>query len=300
MIDIAIASDYGGVDLKEKLLNDSELSKEIRFIDVDIERGSLLDYVDISKKLADSLLFNSNPLGIIICGSGHGLAIALNRFTHIRATTCNNIIDATTAREKLNANVLCMGSKYLDLDSAKNVINTFIKTKFLSEKHGRCVTKLYTNQTMHHKHGVNLIVRAIIIHQNHILLTTTTDDNKHFAPNLFFLPGGHVEYNERALSALKREIWEEMNLEFHDEQFVGALECAWNREGSVYHEINIVYKIQIDHMNLEAPPPAVDHKFHKFIWKSLAELESLPLLPVSLKKIIYNMEKGEGEFLSEM
>jgi RpiB/LacA/LacB family sugar-phosphate isomerase len=289
MIDITIASDYVGVDLKEKLLNDSELSKEIRFIDIGIERGSLLDYVDISKKLADSLLFNSDSLGIIICESGHGVAIALNRFTHIRATTCNNIIDAATTREKLNANVLCVGSKCLDLESAKNVIRAFIKTKFLSEKHGICVAKLHTNQTTHHKHGVNLIVRAIITHQDHILLTTTTDDNKNFAPNLFFLPGGHVEYNERALSALKREIWEEMNLEFYDEKFVGALECAWNREGSIYHEINIVYKIQIDHMNLEAPPIAVDHKFHKFVWKSLAELEGLPLLPVALKQIIYNM-----------
>lgn len=116
---------------------------------------------------------------------------------------------------------------------------------------------LSSNQTVHYQNGVNLIVRAIIEYQDHILLTTTTKDNKNFDQGLFFLPGGHVEHNEPTLLALKQEIYEEMGLEFKNEQFVGALECSWNRKGSIYHEIYIIYKVQIDNLNIDFPPTAV-------------------------------------------
>jgi ribose 5-phosphate isomerase B len=190
MIEVTIASDYRGVKLKEELLRSDDLSKKISFTDIGIDDGSTLDYIDISKKLADNLLFNQNGLATIICGSGHGVAIALNRFTHIRAATCNNVADAINAREKLNANVLCMGSKHVNLDLAADIILAFNGTDFFATKHSECVQKLSSNQTAHHKNGVNLIVRAIIEHQDHILLTTATEDNKNFAQGLFFLPGG--------------------------------------------------------------------------------------------------------------
>ncbi len=300
MIEVIIASDYRGIKLKEELLENTELSKEVSFTDIGIDDGSKLDYIDISRKLSDNLLFNLDCLATIICGSGQGVAIALNRFAHIRAATCNNVADAINAREKLNANVLCMGSKYVDLELAIDIILAFNKTKFSSKKHSPCVKKLSSNQTAHNKNGVNLIVRAIIEHQNHILLTTGTIDNKNFVQGLFFLPGGHVEYNEPTIVALKREIYEEMGLECKNEQFVGALECSWDRKGSIYHEIDIIYKVQIDNLNLEEPPIALDHKFHRFVWKKIDELQDLIILPHALKEIIANGGTNERVFLSEM
>lgn len=300
MIEVIIASDYRGVKLKEELLSNDELSKKISFTDIGIHDGSKLDYIDISKKLSDNLLFNQNGLATIICGSGQGVAIALNRFTHIRAATCNNVADAINAREKLNANVLCMGSKHVNLELAADIILAFNGADFLAKKHSECVKKLSSNQTVHHKHGVNLIARAIIEYQDHILLTTVTEDNKNFDQGLFFLPGGHVEHNEPTLLALKREIYEEMGLESKNEQFVGALECSWNRKGSIYHEIDIIYKVQIDNLNINFPPMALDHKFHQFVWKKIEELQDLVILPNALKEIIAHRSTKDRLFLSEI
>ena len=297
---LIIASDYRGVKLKEEILRSNELSNKFDFTDIGIHDGSKLDYIDISKKLSDNLLFNHDSLAIIICGSGQGVAIALNRFTHIRAATCNSIADAINAREKLNANVLCMGSKHLDLALAADIILAFNSTNFFHQKHNECVKKLSLNQTAHNEIGVNLFVRAIIEHQNHILLTTTTADNKNFDQGLFFLPGGHVEHNEATLPALRREIYEEMGLEFNNEEFIGALECSWNRKGSIYHEINIIYKVQIDKLNVDTPPIALDHKFHQFVWKKIDELPDLIILPSALKEIIANRSTNDRLFLSEM
>lgn len=300
MIEVIISSDYRGVKLKEELLRSSELSEKFSFTDIGIHDGSKLDYIDISKKLSDNILFNQNALATIICRSGQGVAIALNRFTHVRAATCNNVADAINAREKLNANVLCMGSKHVNWGLAADIILAFNSTNFSSKKHSECVRKLSSNQTPHNKNGVNLIVRAIIEYKDHILLTTTTSDNKNFSQGLFFLPGGHVEHNESALLALRREIYEEMGLESKNEQFVGALECSWDRKGSIYHEIDIIYKVQIDKLNINAPPLALDHKFHQFAWKRIDELRNLEILPHALKEIIARRTTKDRLFLCEM
>lgn len=300
MLEVIIASDYKGIELKREILKNDQLLAEISFTDIVINESSKLDYVDISKNLADFLLFNEQAIAIIICANVEGVAIALNRFTHVRAAICNNLTDAINAKEKLNANILCLAYEYLDIEIVKQMILAFSKAQFHSEKHGECVKKLAVNQTEHQKNGVNLIVRAIIIHDKHILLTTPTFDNKNFAQGLFFLPGGHVEHSEPSLQALKREILEEMNLTCKNEQFVGALECSWDRKGNLYHEIDLIYKVQIDNLDLNQPPLAVDHKFHRFIWKKIDELENLTILPHSLKKIIASAETNPGRFFSEM
>lgn len=297
---IIYACDYRGVELKKELIKHHTFSS-IAYEDMGIDEGSALDYVDISKILADKMKDTPNALGVIICGSGQGVAIALNRFPHVRAVMCRTVEDAPQTREKLNANVICLGSKYCTLEEAQQMIHQFIETHFSPDRHQACVQKLDVHPTTHHQKGVNLIARAVILHQNHILLTTATPENPHFPPNLFFLPGGHIEYNESVLTGLKREIWEEMNLETHHEQFIGALECSWDRKGKVYHELDVVYRVEINGLDLKTPPKPMDHKFHTFVWKPVQELESLTLLPETLKPIVQGtLEKSSPSFLTQM
>jgi ribose 5-phosphate isomerase B len=250
-----------------------------------IEDGSRLDYVDISKKLAERLR-NTEDLGVIICGSGQGVAIALNRFTHIRAAMCRNVEDAVKVRENLNANILCLGSKNTSLDESFLMVEAFSNQNFKGEKHSFCVEKLSVNQTIHADNGINLIARAIIIQDGHVLLTTATKENKNFSSDLFFMPGGHVEYNEPAIDALKREIWEEMHLVVKKTEFAGLLECNWNKKGKMYHELNLVFNVEIDGLDIKKAPEAQDHNFHQFVWKHLSQIHNISLLPNGLKKII--------------
>jgi RpiB/LacA/LacB family sugar-phosphate isomerase len=295
---IIYASDYRGIDLRKALVHKHTLST-YGFEDLGIDDGSLLDYVDISKKLAERLR-NTEDIGVMICGSGQGVAIALNRFTHIRAAMCRNIEDVVQVREKLNANVLCLGSKNSSLDEALLMIEAFSKQSFKNEKHASCVEKLLVNQTAHLDKGINLIVRAIIIQDGHVLLTTATKENKNFSSDLFFMPGGHVEYNESAITALKREIWEEMHLIVKKEEFRGLLECSWDRKGKLYHELNLVFKVEIEGLNILKAPEAMDHKFHQFVWKPLDEVQNISLLPDGLKTIILSSPAKQIKYQSEM
>jgi len=149
---------------------------------------------------------------------------------------------------------------------------------------------------------VNLIVRGIIVHKDHILLTTVTEINVEFNQGLYFLPGGHVEHNEPAHDAIKREILEEMGLQVDNLLFKGVLECSWDRKGQPYHEVNFVFDLEIPNLSLSSPPRSLDHGFQKFVWVPLSKISDITILPSSLKTLISRSYVGTElvELFSEM
>ena len=298
---IIFASDYRGIELRESLVKYAQ-SLELNAKDIGIQTGSPLDYVDITKLLVNELQNDIDTFGVIVCGSGQGVSISANRSNYIRAAMCRTPEDAESVRSKLDANVLCLGSKHNTFEDAIKCLTTFINTPFESEKHGKCTSKLNVNATEHTYTGVNMIVRAIITHKDHILLTTTTNSNTEFASDLYFLPGGHVDYTESAIDALKRELKEEMNVEVNGSEFAGALECTWDRKGRIYHELNLVYKIDVSDQSLENPPEAVD-PFHQFVWCPLSEVAKRKILPEKLIPLIQEATSSQGAnslFFSQM
>jgi RpiB/LacA/LacB family sugar-phosphate isomerase len=296
------ACDHNGIEMKASLIDHvKSLNREVK--DLGISSDSSLDYVDITQMLVKELQHDDTAFGVIICGSGQGVSIAANRSNKIRAAMCRTEEDAISVRSKLNANVLCLGSKNSTLEEAISCLDTFLTTEFKEEKHGTCVAKLTPHLTSHRYDGVNLIARAIIIHQEHILLTTVTENNKDFASDLYFLPGGHVEYKESAIDALKRELKEEMDVNVSSMEFAGALECTWDRKGKVYHELDLIYKVQLPDLDLQNPPKPVDHAFHQFVWRPLSELKNYKILPHHLIPLILESiqkEEGPSLFYSEM
>lgn len=281
---IIFASDYRGIELREKLI-ESAAQRGIFNQDIGIPAGSKIDYIDISKYLAEEIRLNPESIGVMVCGSGQGVAIVLNRFTHIRACVCRTLEDAIQVREKLNANVLCLGSKQTSFLESLDILENFIKTPFSGGKHTTCVQKLNTNPSHNGGKKINIIVRAIIIHNNHVLLTTVTDENPYFPPDIYFLPGGHVDYNESCLAALNREIFEETALNIDSARFSGALECSWERQGSLYHEINIIYETTIKNLDIRKPPLSMEI-FQKFIWVPLEKLSQITVLPKKINNVI--------------
>lgn len=299
---IIFACDYRGVELKKKLYEYAQtLDLEIK--DIGIEEGSPIDYIDITKDLVNELS-DKNSFGVIVCGSGQGVAMVANRYSNMRAAVCRTVQDAEDVRSKLDANILCLGSKQTPLEEAIKCLNVFINTKFKAGKHEKCVSKLYIKASDHTYNGINVIVRAIIMHKNHILLSTVTETNTQFSSNLYFLPGGHVDYREQAIEALKRELKEEMyNLgEIKNIDFVNALECSWDRKGKIYHELNLTYKVEIENLDLEKPPISTESSL-KFIWCPLDKIENYKILPekfMIVLKAIANPQKKQPYFLSQM
>ncbi len=177
----------------------------------------------------------------------------------------------------------------------------FLDTPFKSENHQESTNKLAVVNTKHADQGVNLIVRAVIILDGHILLSRPTATNKGFSQNQYFLPGGHVDYTESAISALNRELKEEMSINGKITDFIGALECSWQRKDSIYHEINLIYCVAIDGLSLNNPPKSTEHNL-EFIWCQLEELPNLTILPTKLASMIqtYCFSATQAQFCSEM
>jgi len=156
---IFIASDHAGIELKNFLLHKfrskdflPNLNREI--LDLGPQTTDSVDYPDyadlLCKKMTGlSLVPDSNSetdlpkqLGILICGSGQGMCIRANKYSNIRAALVYNNEIAKLSREHNNANVICLGARFVTNDQALEYLNTFLITKFTGGRHTQRVVKL--------------------------------------------------------------------------------------------------------------------------------------------------------------
>lgn len=136
-----IASDHAGYDLKQQIK--SYLEKHNYTIkDLGPFNTDSVDYPDYGKALGDFIVSNKNFIGIAVCGSGIGINIALNRVPGVRAALCHNIEIAKLARNHNDANAIVFGGRFINIDDALNILDTFIKEGFEGGRHKRRVDKL--------------------------------------------------------------------------------------------------------------------------------------------------------------
>jgi ribose 5-phosphate isomerase B len=122
---IVIGSDHRGYKLKEYLKNNLSLNYKID--DVGSFSEDSVDYPDIAINLAEKLQNDLiNTLGIIICGSGNGVCIAVNKFSFIRGSLIYNADVAMSAKKHNNANVLCLSADNTSNEDALKYINIFV------------------------------------------------------------------------------------------------------------------------------------------------------------------------------
>ena len=138
---IFIANDHAGFQLKESLIkkNPDQNWENLGVFD---ETGS--DYPELAEKLCRRILESSeeSPFGVLVCGSGQGMAIKANRFPGIRAALAWNEKSSSLAREHNNANVLCLGSRLIPFDEVNHIFKTFINTPFAGGRHLKRVKNL--------------------------------------------------------------------------------------------------------------------------------------------------------------
>jgi ribose 5-phosphate isomerase B len=138
---IAIASDHAGFNLKSVIIK--EFSSKYKIIDCGCNDAQIsVDYPDFTKKAVEKIINKEADLGILICGSGIGVSIAANRFKEIRAAICNNFDSASLSRKHNNANVICLGSRFIENKCAIDLVKTFLTTDFEGGRHSKRVHKL--------------------------------------------------------------------------------------------------------------------------------------------------------------
>ena len=136
-----IASDHAGFTLKEYLKK--KISKKIKFDDQSPNSDEIsVNYPDFAHKLCKKVSKNSLNMGILICGSGMGMAMAANRHKKIRAALCYSVKNTKLSRLHNNANVITLGARLINKNTAMKCINTFLKTKFEGGRHLKRVKKI--------------------------------------------------------------------------------------------------------------------------------------------------------------
>ena len=145
---VSIAADHGGVELKGALVG---LLKE-RGFSVD-DKGSFtkdsVDYPDYAKLVCDDVTKGKSSFGILVCTSGIGMSIAANKIAGIRAALCHNADCAKFSRLHNNANVICMGAKYVPPALAAEMVRIFAETQFEGGRHERRVCKFTAFERLH-------------------------------------------------------------------------------------------------------------------------------------------------------
>ena len=141
MKQIFIASDHAGFNLKKKIIN--KFSKKIIFKDLGTDNSyQSVNYPDYAHKLCKKVIKNKSNLGILICGSGMGMAMAANKHKKIRAALCYSPKNAKFSRLHNDANVITLGSRLTEKKVAFKCIITFLKTNFEGGRHIKRIKKI--------------------------------------------------------------------------------------------------------------------------------------------------------------
>ena len=138
---VCIASDHAGYKLKEDIKNFLIL-KNISIIDLGPINDSSVDYPDFAKRVSNRVKTKKSDIGILVCGSGTGMAISANKIKKIRAAVCYNLTSTRLSRQHNNANIIALGSRLTKKSTALKLISVFLSTKFEGGRHLRRVKKI--------------------------------------------------------------------------------------------------------------------------------------------------------------
>ena len=138
---ISLSSDHAGFQLKESIKK-FLIKKNIKVIDLGPKNKDSVDYPDYAKKVARNVIAKKSDMGILVCGSGTGMAMSANKFKKIRAVVCYNKASTRLSRQHNNANIMALGARLIKKTDALKLVNVFLNTKFEGGRHLRRVKKV--------------------------------------------------------------------------------------------------------------------------------------------------------------
>ena len=139
-MNISIGNDHAGVDYKNYIIENLKDTYEIKNHGTDLE--SSVDYPDFAHPVSSDVDNKKSDLGILICGSGNGVAMTANKYKKVRAALCWNEELAVLAKKHNNANIVCIPARFISKEEALQIVNSFIQTGFNGGRHERRVNKI--------------------------------------------------------------------------------------------------------------------------------------------------------------
>jgi RpiB/LacA/LacB family sugar-phosphate isomerase len=149
---VVIGSDHAGFEMKQKVLAYvQKLGHEV--LDIGAHNSAASDYPDYAEALGEAILNNQADRGILICGSGVGASVAVNKIPGIRAGVCHDCYSARQGVEHDNMNVLVMGARIIGPELANNLVDIYLDARFSAEeRHLRRLAKLQKLENKFRRH----------------------------------------------------------------------------------------------------------------------------------------------------
>lgn len=143
-MNIAIGCDEAAFDLKELILvhlsEQEQVSVEVK--DFGVHASESVDYPDVALKVSEAIVQGEYERGILLCGTGLGMAIAANKVPGIRAATCHDTYSAERAQRSNNAQVITLGARVVGPELAKKIISAWLESSFAGGGSTRKVEKI--------------------------------------------------------------------------------------------------------------------------------------------------------------
>jgi len=138
---IAIASDHAGYELKQIIIS-FLIQEGLMIEDSGPPNNESVDYPDYGIKLAQAIVAQKAERGILVCGTGVGMSITVNRFPEIRGALCSDIYTAKLCREHNDSNVLVLAGRVVGVGLAQEIVRTWLNTAFEGGRHQRRLDKI--------------------------------------------------------------------------------------------------------------------------------------------------------------
>ena len=140
---IAVGADHAGYPLNERVIRELQNAGN-EIIDFGTHDGSVADdYPDYARLVGEAVQNNAAEIGILVCGSGVGAAVAANKLHGIRAALCGDTYSARQSREHDDCNVLCLGARVVGVELALEIVRAFVGARFTGEeRHRRRLAKI--------------------------------------------------------------------------------------------------------------------------------------------------------------
>jgi len=147
---IVLASDHGAIDLRTAM-RDHIVARGLEVLDLGADGSQSVDYPDYAALLAEAIRDGRAARGILLCGTGIGISIAINRYLFIRGALVHDVTGARLCRQHNDANVLVMGGRTTGVEVARDCVDAFLDTEFEGGRHARRIEKLGAMPPVQHQ-----------------------------------------------------------------------------------------------------------------------------------------------------
>lgn len=148
---IAIGCDEAAYQLKVSLIEHLSQRDDIELKDFGANAGEVILYPDVAKAVAEAITAGEFERGILVCGTGIGMAITANKVPGIRAAVCHDPFSAERSRKSNNAQIMCMGERVIGVELAKYLLDVWLKCDFSGGGSTPKVNRIDEIDAMYHR-----------------------------------------------------------------------------------------------------------------------------------------------------